>query len=192
MTRNEAQQRPKTTGEGRLPGDPTAPETVAAMIRVDHAGEYGAVRIYEGQLAILGDTEAGDVIRKMAEQEREHLENFDRLIGDRRVRPTVLAPLWHAAGFALGVGTALLGPRSAMACTQAVEEVIQEHYADQADRLGDDEAALRDLIETYRADEIRHRDTAVAHDAEKALAYGLLTGAVKAGSRLAIWLSTRI
>ncbi len=184
--------RPNKTGDGRLPGDPTAAEMVAAMIRVDHAGEYGAVRIYEGQLAVLGNTDSGDVIREMAAQEREHLDNFDRLVAERRVRPTALAPLWHAAGFALGVGSALLGPHAAMACTQAVEEVIDEHYADQANRLGDDEAALRDMIEDYREDEIRHRDTALDHGAENAPGYALLTGAVKAGSRLAIWLSTRI
>ncbi len=192
MTGTKTRKRPRVTGEGRMPGDPTAAEMVAAMIRVDHAGEYGAVRIYEGQLAVLGDTESGEVIREMAAQEREHLENFDRLVAARRVRPTALAPLWHAAGFALGVGSALLGARAAMACTQAVEEVIDEHYAEQADRLGDDEAALRAMIEDYRADEIRHRDTALAHGAEQAPGYELLTGAVKAGSRLAIWLSTRI
>ena len=183
---------PKKTGDGRLPGDPTAEQMVAAMIRVDHAGEYGAVRIYAGQLAVLGESGAGAVIREMAAQEREHLEKFERLVAERRVRPTALAPLWHAAGFALGVGSALLGANAAMACTQAVEEVIDEHYADQADRLGDDEAALRTLIEDTRADEIRHRDTALEHGAEQAPGYALLTGAVKAGSRLAIWLSTRI
>ncbi len=183
---------PRNSGEGRMPGDPTAAEMVASMIRVDHAGEYGAVRIYAGQLAVLGGTEAGAVIREMAAQEVEHLEKFDRLVAERRVRPTALAPLWHAAGFALGVGSALLGARAAMACTQAVEEVIDEHYADQASRLGDDEATLRDMIEDTRADEIRHRDTALEHGAEQAPGYALLTGAVKAGSRLAIWLSTRI
>ncbi len=182
----------KKTGEGRMPGDPTAEQMVETMIRVDHAGEYGAVRIYEGQLAVLGDSASGEVIREMADQEREHLENFGRLIAQRRVRPTALTPLWHVAGFALGAATAALGPRAAMACTQAVEEVIDEHYADQAVRLGDDEAELRSLIEAYREDEIRHRDTAIAHEAEKAPGYEILTGAVKAGSRLAIWLSSRI
>jgi ubiquinone biosynthesis monooxygenase Coq7 len=184
--------RPRATGEGRMHGDPTAAETVEAMIRVDHAGEYGAVRIYAGQLAVLGETPAGEAIREMADQEARHLETFDRLVAERRVRPTLLAPLWHAAGFALGAGTALLGPKAAMACTQAVEEVIDEHYAAQAARLGEDEAALRDTIEEFRADEIEHRDRAVAEGAEQAPGYELLTGAVKAGSRLAIWLSTRL
>lgn len=183
---------PTRTGEGRMPGDPSTKELVEAMIRVDHAGEHGAVRIYEGQLAVLAGTEAEAPIREMATQEQRHLDGFDALIADRRVRPTLLSPLWHVAGFALGAGTALLGPRAAMACTQAVEEVIDDHYAAQAEKLGDDEAELRAMIEDYRADEKAHRDTAVEQGAEDAPGYELLTGVVKAGSRLAIWLSTRI
>jgi ubiquinone biosynthesis monooxygenase Coq7 len=108
------------------------------------------------------------------------------------VRPTALLPLWHAAGFALGAATALIGERAAMACTAAVEEVIVEHYRGQIGALGDDEAALRAALEEYRADEAAHRATALAHEAEQAPAYAALTGAIKAGSRLAIWLSTRI
>jgi ubiquinone biosynthesis monooxygenase Coq7 len=184
--------RPRVTGEGRMPGDPTREEIVEAMIRVDHAGEYGAVRIYEGQLAVLRGTDAGDAIEEMAAQEEKHLKTFDALAADRHVRPTLLSPLWHVAGFALGAGTALLGPKAAMACTQAVEEVIDEHYAAQAAKLGDDEADLRATIEEFRADEIEHRDRAIEAGAEQAPGYELLTGAVKAGSRLAIWLSTRI
>jgi ubiquinone biosynthesis monooxygenase Coq7 len=180
------------TGDGLMPGDPTREELVSAMIRVDHAGEHGAVRIYEGQLAILSRSEAEAPIREMAEQERRHLDGFDALIADRHVRPTLLSPLWHVAGFALGTGTALLGPKAAMACTQAVEEVIDDHYAAQAEKLGDDEAELRHMIEEYRADERAHRDTAIEQGAEEAPGYEMLTGAVKAGSRLAIWLSTRI
>ena len=183
---------PRTTGEHRLPGDPDPRELVARMIRVDHAGEYGAARIYDGQLAVLGDRPVGAAIRRMADQERRHLETFDRLIVERRVRPTALSPVWHAAGFALGAASALLGERAAMACTVAVEDVIQRHYADQAARLGDDEAALRETIEEFRADEIEHHDTGLAHDAERAPGYRLLSAAVKAGSRLAIWLSTRV
>lgn len=183
--------RRKETGDGLMPGDPDKDALVEAMIRVDHAGEYGAVRIYAGQLAVLAGTAAEGPIREMAEQEKRHLAGFDALVAERRVRPTLLSPLWHVAGFALGAGSALLGPKAAMACTKAVEEVIDEHYAAQAERLGDEEADLRALIEDYRADEIAHRDTAVAHGAEQAPGYALLTGAVKAGSRLAIWLSTR-
>ena len=128
----------------------------------------------------------------MYEQEKRHLEAFDRLLVERRVRPTLLQPLWHVAGFALGAATALLGERAAMACTVAVEEVIDRHYAEQAERLGEDEAELRATIEKFRADELEHKDEALAHGAEGAPGYEVLTAAVKAGSRLAIWLSTRI
>jgi 3-demethoxyubiquinol 3-hydroxylase len=176
----------------RLPGDPSPEEAVARMIRVDHAGEYGAVRIYEGQLAVLGKSEAAAVIRDMAEQERRHLERFERLVVERRVRPTALAPLWHVAGYALGAASALLGARAAMACTVAVEEVIDEHYRHQAESLGADQAALKDTIEEFRADELAHRDLALAHGAQTAPAHDLLTAVVKVGSRAAIWLSTRI
>jgi ubiquinone biosynthesis monooxygenase Coq7 len=176
----------------RLPGDPSPEDSVERMIRVDHAGEFGAVRIYEGQLAVLGHSAAGHVIREMAEQERRHLERFERLVRERRVRPTALSPLWHVAGYALGAASALLGERGAMACTVAVEEVIDEHYRRQAESLGEDEAPLRKTIEEFRADELAHRDLALAHDARTAPAHDLLTAAVKAGSRIAIWLSTRI
>ncbi len=184
--------RPRRTVDGRMPGDVPHRALVERMVRVDHAGEYGAVRIYEGQLAVLGRSAAGPVLRRMAEQERRHLEHFERLVSQRRVRPTLLSPLWHVAGFALGAGTALLGPRAAMACTVAVEEVIDEHYARQAAQLGEDEAALKAAVEEFRAEEVEHRDTALTHGAEQAPGYPLLTGVVKAGSRLAIWLSERI
>jgi len=184
--------RPKLTGEDSLPGDPSREELIARMIRVDQAGEYGAVRIYEGQLAVLGRTEAGQAIQGMADKEREHLQAFDRMIAERGVRPTALAPVWHVAGYALGAATALLGERAAMACTVAVEEVIDDHYAKQAEKLGEDETNLRGKIEEFRADELEHRDEALARGAEGAPAYEALTAAVKAGSRLAIWLSTRI
>ncbi len=182
----------KQTGRPYLPGDLTPEERVERMIRVDQAGEYGARRIYEGQLAILGRSPVGPTIREMYDQERVHLETFDRLMVERRVRPTALQPLWHVAGFALGAATALLGERTAMACTVAVEEAIDEHYAAQAEQLGEDEAALKATIESFRADELAHRDTGLDHDAEQAPAYPLLSGAIKAGSRLAIWLSERI
>ena len=182
----------KRTGEPRLPGDLGPEDLVARMIRVDQAGEYGARRIYEGQLAVLGRGPSGPTIRKMYEQELVHLEAFDELIAARRVRPTALQPLWHVAGFALGAATALMGEKAAMACTVAVEEVIEEHYAGQADQLGRDEAALKEKIEAFRAEEIEHRDTGLAEGAEEAPGYLALTAAVKAGSRLAIWLSERI
>ncbi len=182
----------KRTGENSLPGDLPREALIERMIRVDHAGEFGAVRIYQGQLAVLGDGAAGGAIREMAEKERQHLETFDRLIVERRVRPTALTPLWHLAGFALGAATAMLGERAAMACTVAVEDVIDEHYAGQLDVLGDDEAPLKSVIDEFRADEIAHRDMALAHGARETPGYELLTGAVRAGSRLAIWLSSRV
>lgn len=188
----EAATPPRVTGEGRMPGDPTRDEIVARIIRVDHAGEYGAARIYDGQLAVLSRSPSAAKIQEMRDQEQEHLDAFAALVADRRVRPTALMPLWHVAGFALGAATALMGEHAAMACTAAIEEVIGEHYAGQAAELGDDEAELRQTIEGYRADEIAHRDTALAEGAREAPGYAMLTGAIKTGSRLAIWLSTRI
>jgi ubiquinone biosynthesis monooxygenase Coq7 len=175
-----------------LPGDPAPEADVAAMIRVDHAGEYGAVRIYAGQLAALGRGRARDEIRRMAAQEEQHLAAFDELVRARRVRPTALQPLWHAAGFALGAATVLIGERAAMACTVAVEEVIDEHYREQAERLGDRDPALAATIREFRADELRHRAVALEHGAAETPGYELLSAAIKAGSRLAIWLSTRL
>ncbi len=181
----------RRTGEGRLPGDLSPEALVERMIRVDQAGEFGAVRIYEGQLRVLGGTPAGPVIEAMAAQEREHLDHFNQLLVERRARPTLLTPLWHMAGYALGASTAMLGEKAAMACTVAVEEVIDEHYAKQRAQLGDDEAELRDTIEKFRQEEVEHKDTALAHDAKDAPGYEILSGAIKAGSRLAIWLSER-
>lgn len=174
-----------------LPGDPPPEAEAERMIRVDHAGEYGAVRIYDGQLAVTGRGRARDLIRHMAEQEKRHLAEFEELMRARRVRPTVLQPLWHLTGFALGAASALLGSRAAMACTVGVEEVIDEHYRAQAERLGDIEPALRARILAFRADELRHRDAALAYGAAESLGFELVSAVAKAGSRLAIWLSTR-
>ena len=182
----------KPTLSDRLPGDHSRAEMIARILRVDHAGEQGAVRIYAGQLAVLGDKPAGSVIRRMAEQEQKHLAAFDRLLPEHRVRPTALSPLWHVAGFALGAATALMGEKAAMACTVAVEEVIDEHYAAQSAQLGAQEPALKAVIEEFRLDEIAHRDEGLAHGAEDAPGYDVLRAAIKAGSRLAIWLSTRV
>jgi len=175
-----------------LPGDAVPQTEIEAMIRVDHAGEYGAVRIYEGQLAVIGRGRARDEIRRMAGQEQRHLAAFDEMVRRRQVRPTLLQPLWHVAGYALGAATALLGERAAMACTVAVEEVIDEHYRGQEERLGDCDPALRETIEQFRADELRHREAAIEHGATEAPAYELISAVVKTGSRLAIWLSTRL
>ena len=176
---------------GYLPGDLEPDARLARMIRVDHAGEYGARRIYEGQLAVLGRSACAPTLKHMHEQELAHLRTFEDLIVRNRVRPTVLQPVWHVAGFALGAATAMLGEKAAMACTVAVEEVIDEHYASQAEQLGEDQAALKDTIETFRQEELEHRDIGLEHGAEEAPGYELLSGAVKAGSRLAIWLSER-
>ena len=189
---NAERPRPSVTGEDNLPGDPTPAELIARMIRVDHAGEYGARRIYDGQLAVLGRSPSAPAIREMAEAEQAHLDAFDALLVERRVRPTALAPVWHVAGFALGAASALLGERAAMACTVAVEEVIEAHYEGQARKLGDDEAGLRRTLQEFGADEARHRETGLAHGAERAPGYKPLAGAVKRGTRLAIWLSERI
>jgi ubiquinone biosynthesis monooxygenase Coq7 len=175
-----------------LPGDRAAAGDTARMIRVDQAGEYGATRIYAGQMAVLRRGRAAGAIREMAEQEQRHLTQFDRLLTERRVRPTALSPIWHIAGYALGAATALLGERAAMACTVAVEEVIDGHYAGQAERLGGGDPELAETIAAARADELAHRDTALAHDAEATPGYELLSGAIKTGARLAIWLSERI
>jgi ubiquinone biosynthesis monooxygenase Coq7 len=177
-----------------IPGDLTREQLLDRMVRVDHAGEYGARRIYEGQLAVMRRRRSPAVakVEHMAQQEREHLDYFARQIGERRARPTVLFPLWHVAGFALGAATALMGDKAAMACTIAVEEVIDEHYAAQAAQLGPDEAPLRQAIEKFRAEELEHRDTGIAEGGREAPAYPLLSAAVKAGSRAAIWLAERV
>ncbi len=174
------------------PAAPGGALDTAAMIRVDHAGEYGAVRIYQGQLAVLKHSAAADTIRHMAEQEERHLKTFDRLVNERKVRPTALEPVWRVAGFALGAATALMGEKAAFACTAAVEEVIDEHYAGQIAALGDTDAALKATVEDFRADEAAHRDTALEHGAEQAPGYRLLSGAIKAGCRVAIKLSEKI
>lgn len=165
------------------------------MIRVDQAGEFGATRIYEGQLAVMGDRGPHSAeIRHMAEQEEGHRSKFDAMLAKRGVRPTALQPFWSIAGYALGAGTALIGPEAAMACTAAVEEEIDKHYSEQLDRLVETEAdpELAAMIEEFREDEREHRDAALAAGAERAPAYPLLAGAIKLGCRVAIKVSERI
>ena len=175
-----------------LPGDISRDEKIKRMIRVDQAGEYGAKRIYAGQIAVLGNTADGPLIQHMADQEQKHLDYFNKTVGDRGVRPSLLQPLWHVGGFALGAATALMGREAAMACTVAVEEVIDEHYAAQAAELDDSESDLRSHIEEFRAEELEHRDTGLANDAENAPGYEVLTAGVKKVSKLAIWLAERV
>lgn len=163
------------------------------MLRVDQAGEYGAIRIYAGQLAVLGDRHpASRIIARMAAQEQRHLDHFDTLMTDRRVRPTVLQPLWKAAGHALGAATALISPRAAMACTVAIETEIDRHYGNQLASLGDDDPELSEAIGEFRHDEVEHRDIALAAGARETAAYPLLSAVVRAGCRAAIALSKRI
>ena len=175
-----------------LPGDLTPAEMIERIIRVDHAGEYGAARIYTGQLAVLGNGGKGDLLRHMKAQEQVHLDTFSALVAKRRVRPTALLPFWHVAGFALGAVTAALGERAAMACTVAVEEAIDEHYAAQAASLGEDEAELRGTIEKFRAEELEHRDIGLENEAELAPAYRLMSAVIKAGCKVAIAVSERV
>jgi 3-demethoxyubiquinol 3-hydroxylase len=175
-----------------LPGDPTPDSETARMIRVDHAGEYGATRIYAGQLAVLGKGDKGDLLRHMQDQERVHLATFNDLIAARRVRPTALLPLWHLAGFALGAATAAMGTRAAMACTVAVEEAIDEHYSAQLDALDGREPELAETIARFRAEELEHRDIGLENEAERTPGYRLLTAAIKAGCKVAIRISERV
>ncbi len=173
------------------PGDPR-PDT-AAMIRVDQAGEYGATRIYAGQLAVMGDRcDAARAISGMANQEERHRKFFDALIAQRGVRPTALQPVWQAGGFALGAVTAAIGPAAAMACTAAVETEIDLHYAEQLAALGEDDPVLSDAVAQFRAEELEHRDAALAAGAETAVAYPLLSGAIRLACRAAIAVSKRI
>ncbi|KAL4240436.1 ubiquinone biosynthesis monooxygenase Coq7 [Mactra antiquata] len=166
------------------------------IIRIDHAGEFGAKRIYQGQLAVLKNTPSGPIIEEMQEEEEKHLAEFEKLMRERRARPTVLLPLWDIAGFALGAGTALLGKEGAMACTVAVETVIGEHYNDQIRELmEDDPEKHQELLETlkeFRDDELHHHDIGLENDAEKAPFYSALTEVIKVGCKGAIWISEKI
>jgi ubiquinone biosynthesis monooxygenase Coq7 len=165
----------------------------ASMLRVDQAGEYGATRIYAGQLAVLRrNCPEAKLIARMAAQEQRHLDRFDRLMAERRVRPTALQPLWKVAGFALGAATALMSEKAALACTDAIETEIDRHYSEQLVELGDDDPELASDIAEFRADELEHRDTARAAGATRAVGYPLLTAAIRAGCRVAIELSKRI
>jgi ubiquinone biosynthesis monooxygenase Coq7 len=173
------------------PGDRRA--DTASMLRVDQAGEYGATRIYAGQLAVLrANCPEAKLISRMAAQEQRHLDRFDRLLKERGVRPTALQPLWNVAGFALGAATALMSEKAALACTDAIETEIDRHYGRQLEVIGEDDAELAGDIAEFRADELEHRDTAREAGATGAVGYPLLTAAIRAGCRLAIGLSKRI
>ncbi len=175
-----------------MPHAPSAKAQINAMIRVNHAGEYGAKRIYEGQIAFIKDAETRREIEAMAKQEEAHLEYFEHAIIERQVRPTALQPLWHVGGYMLGAATALMGKHAAMACTVAVESVIDEHYAEQEQHLENQEQALKQKISQFRAEEMEHHETALIHGAEQATAYPLLTSSIRGVTKLAIALSKRI
>ena len=167
------------------------------MLRVDHAGEFGAVAIYRGQLAVFerqhGRERITGQLKEMAAQEQEHLDAFDNLLSAGRVRPTVLSPVWNAAGFALGAATALLGEKAAHACTEAVETVIEEHYGDQVSELeaaGERELAAR--MSKFRDEEVAHKELASAEGASQAPGYPILSALIRFGCRAAIRISERV
>ena len=163
------------------------------IIRVDHAGEYGATRIYDGQIAIFGkNSKIGKTIQHMADQEQEHIQKFEELIVKNRVRPTALMPVWNVAGYALGVSTALLGEKAAMACTVAVETVIGNQYGEQLSLLEDDQKELKKTIKRFKADELEHHDIGIAHDAEKTPGYKVLSKVIELGCKTAIEISKKI
>ena len=169
---------------------------IADMLRVDHAGAYGAVQIYRGQRVIFDASPAhartSEILKEMEEGEHIHLNKFNELLAEHKTRPTLLTPLWHVAGFALGAGTALMGTKAAMACTTAVEDVIEKHYAAQAEELGDTEPELKATIVQFREEELAHHDTAIEEGAEQTPGYGFLKGAIQAGCHLAIRISEKI
>lgn len=176
-----------------LPGDPDGQERYDRMMRVDQAGEHGAKRIYKGQCDLLGDGPNGEILKHMAEQEEVHYQTFNRLMPEKKVRPSVLAPLWHALGYALGAGTAAMGDRAAMACTVAVEEAIDAHYETQLRWLkkNNRDEELQKLIEQFQIEELEHRDIGLAFEAEYAPGYKMLYTAIHGGARLAIHLAEK-
>ncbi len=185
------------TIKNRQPGDLTKDSMIDEFIRVNQAGELGAKRIYAGQLAVLRKKSSKkiiDTIEHMAAQEEEHLAYFSEQISERKVRPTIMSPIWEVGAFALGAATALMGEKAAMACTVAVEEEIDRHYSAQLEQLEDneDESDLKEKIEKFRAQELEHRDIGLENDAEKAAAYPLLYSAVSGMTKLAIAISKKV
>uniref|UniRef100_UPI00358EBD4E 5-demethoxyubiquinone hydroxylase, mitochondrial n=1 Tax=Myxine glutinosa TaxID=7769 RepID=UPI00358EBD4E len=183
-------------GEGHRGGDGVDRALLCRIIRVDHAGEFGADRLYAGQSAVLGRGPVGPIIQKMWDEEKEHLQKFEELMIRHRVRPTALLPIWNVAGFLIGAGTALLGKEGAMACTVAVEETISEHYNNQIrtlmERNPEQYTELLQVLKKFRDDEMEHLDTGLEHDAEQAPGYTVLKTAIQLGCKAAICLSERI
>ncbi len=166
------------------------------IIRVDHAGERGAIKIYEGQLLALKtikqDNDLKDKIEEMKEQEKKHLEYFEKEIQKRKIKPTSLLPLWDLMGVTLGFGTALLGKKAAMLCTASVEEVIEDHYQNQLQKLGNDEKDLKAKIEKFKEDEIEHKNMAYATGITNKGFYSIMDKVIRTGSRIAITISEKI
>ena len=166
------------------------------ILRVDHAGEVAAVQIYRAQAAVFGASALSAALagrmKAMGEQEAEHLAALDALLSERRARPSLLSPLWRAAAFALGAGTALLGEKAAHACTEAVEAVIERHYAGQVEELADSEPELARTLSRFRDDELAHQAEAVDQGAHAAPAYPLLSALIQAGCRAAIKTAEKI
>jgi ubiquinone biosynthesis monooxygenase Coq7 len=165
-------------------------DDVSSMLRVDHAGEYGAVAIYRGQQAVFRHNpktaSTASKLSEMEQEEQKHLDAFDKLLIEKNVRPTALMPLWNFAGYGLGVLTAMISEKAAHACTEAVESVIEQHYGEQAEKTQDIEPGLSDLFKEFREDELHHRDIAVENGAHEAPAYTLLSNIIKAGCHAAI------
>ena len=174
----------------------TDKKTLEEIIRVDHAGERGAIKIYEGQLLALKTFKQNPSLKKkieeMKEHEREHFEYFDNEIKKRNIEPTKLLPLWDVMGVALGFGTAMLGERAAMLCTASVEEVIDGHYKDQTYKLGKDEIKLKEKIMKFRQDELDHKDIAYEEGASKKGFYSIMDKIIKTGSKIAIRISEKV
>ena len=174
----------------------TSKKILEEIIRVDHAGERGAIKIYEGQLLALKtikeDSELRDKIEEMKEHEKEHLEYFEKEIQKRKIKPTYLLPLWDIMGVTLGFGTALLGKKAAMLCTASVEEVIEDHYKNQLKKLGNDEMVLKAKIEKFKNDEVGHKNIAYESGATNVGLYSIMDKVIKTGSRIAITISEKI
>ena len=174
----------------------TNQKTLEEIIRVDHAGERGAIKIYEGQLLALNtvkqDKDLKNIIEKMKEHEKEHLEYFEKEIQKRKIKPTYFLPLWDVMGVALGFGSTLLGKKAAMLCTASVEEVIENHYQNQLDKLGDDEKDLKNKIKKFKSDEIDHKNIAYESGATNKGFYSVMDKIIKASSKIAITISEKI
>ena len=189
--------RPKLAGQtARHRNRTKTPDAIAQMLRIDHAGEYGAVAIYKGQQAVFGrgknTRDLAAQIKEMEDEEQKHLDAFDALLIERDVRPTALAPIWNVAGYGLGVITALMGEKAAHACTEAVETVIEQHYAEQIEQTKDIDPALSATFAEFREDELHHRDIAVEGGAKDAPGYGLLSRVITAGCHIAIKVTSRV